>query len=336
VKLEIKRSEEIDQRDWDELIFDPMSNGEFVNSMQYLSYHPEGRFTDASVAIVDADTNTVKSVFPAASDRSRHSVVSHPGTTFAGMIYNLRNLSIEELENHIDLLISHYREQGFLKLEMRLPSIAYHNQPEAKLIFLLLQKKFQIKGSHLINAIKLEKIHNEEDLIKQYLIKRRNRIKKTLNLQTLKFEKWEKIEPSVWDHLSDHLIQKFGTGPTHSLDEINILCSKFPEQIVPYGVTEKETNQYGALGLIFKYKQVFHTQYLDTNFELSTPYPNFFLIHHLILTAVEEGYSVFSFGASTEKWGSVLNKGLFRYKDEFGGGSILLTRLVLDLESALS
>jgi len=62
------------------------------------------------------------------------------------------------------------------------------------------------------------------------------------------------------------------------------------------------------------------------NYELRNEYPNLYLIHNLIKMAINEGYRFFSFGASTENEGNILNEGLFNFKNQFGGGSILLPK----------
>ena len=81
---------------------------------------------------------------------------------------------------------------------------------------------------------------------------------------------------------------------------------------------------YGAFGLIYLFKNVFHTQYLDLNYDYSTHYPNLLLITELIWEARRLGYRWFSFGASTESGGQVMNEGLYEYKAAYGGGDILL------------
>ena len=48
------------------------------------------------------------------------------------------------------------------------------------------------------------------------------------------------------------------------------------------------------------------------------------MIKELIKTARELGYRYFSFGASTEDGGDILNYGLYEYKAEYGGGDIIL------------
>ena len=96
-----------------------------------------------------------------------------------------------------------------------------------------------------------------------------------------------------------------------------------PEYIVPYEARTKE-GEYAAFALVYQFKHVFHTQYLDVNYRFTGEYPNLYLVHNLLIEAVRQGCRMFSFGASTEDGGNYLNEGLFAYKAGYGGGSILL------------
>jgi len=98
---------------------------------------------------------------------------------------------------------------------------------------------------------------------------------------------------------------------------------------------ETREGEYGAFALVYCFKNVFHTQYLDLNYRFSKQMPNLMLISKLILKARELGYSYFSFGASTEDSGNILNYSLFRYKAEYGGGSILLPLYTKDLSESV-
>ena len=123
--------------------------------------------------------------------------------------------------------------------------------------------------------------------------------------------------------MNDNLESKFGYKTTHSYDEITWMQKNMPEHIVPYETRTKE-GEYAAFALVYKFKHVFHTQYLDVNYRFSGEYPNLYLVHNLMMEAAREGYRMFSFGASTENGGKDLNEGLFAYKSGYGGGSILL------------
>ncbi len=330
MKLGVVPAREVSTEEWDGLILDESSNGEFVNSRKYLSYHGS-RFTDVSVAVMDEQSLTVRSVFPAVL-RPEHpeEVVSHSGTTFAGLIYLTGSMSVDELDAHIELVESYYRSNGYTKLEMRLAPSVYHLQPREDFHYLLLKKGFRISGVHLVNVLNLKRLQDEAQVLLNYKSKRRNNIRRALEGGKLILRPENEITGDIWESVTENLDKKYHARPTHTLEEINRLLSFFPERISPYAARDT-SGRYAALGLVFRFKRVFHTQYLDHDHDLQELYPNLFLIHHLILAAMKEGYDYLSFGGSTEQWGEVLNTGLFKFKDEFGGGAVLMMRMEKDL-----
>jgi hypothetical protein len=327
MKLEVVSYKEVDQKKWDGLIYDESSNGEFINSREYLSYHPEGKFIDDSVAVIDSDSGFLRSLFPAASTlESRDILISHPGTTFAGIIFDTKQVFLEELTLHLELLLAYYKAKGFKSIEIRIPPAIYYNHPREDLFFLLWQKGFKLSGFHLVSGIYLKDIRNENDLLAAYMPRRRNQIRKLLKEENFIFRKVDRIDDYMWRSVTENLRERYKSKPTHTFEEISCLHSRFPEQIVPYVIFEKDTKEYAAFAVVYKFKKVIHTQYLDLNYKLSKKKPNLFLIHNLRLEALKENFNYFSLAQVTESWGSVLNKGLFEYKKQFGGGWVVFPK----------
>ena len=99
----ISELNDIDRKQVDEFILHTLSNGEFINTTNYLAYHPQDRFIDDSIVINDVHTKKIKTVFMAAArPNDKETIISHPGTTFAGPIFMI-NQSIRE----IDVLLQH-------------------------------------------------------------------------------------------------------------------------------------------------------------------------------------------------------------------------------------
>lgn len=320
--LQLNELDEKQKKRVDAFILNEGSNGEFINTVDFLSYHPNDRFVDDSIIIIHQKTGEIKSAVMAASHKENLStIVSHPGTTFAGPIFNTKR-GVDEIEELLHLILKYYGKD-YSKVAFKLQPTVYAGQPIEDVMYLLLKNGFQLKYSALANIIRLGHIKKEEDVFEMYQSRRRSQIRKLIKDDNYVFSKQDKIEEGIWHHINMNLTNRYEVSTTHSFDEITRLKEKFPKQIVPYTI-HKKNGEYAAFVLVFKFKNVFHTQYLDKNYSLKKDYSNVLLNHQLIQVAVEEGYSYFSFGASTENGGDMVNQGLYDFKKTFGGGRIIL------------
>lgn len=307
---------------WDAFILSEETNGEFINTQRYLSYHPDGRFQDVSCAIIDNGNKQIHCIFPAVLDRDDPSaVVSHQGTSFAGPIFHVSSKTPEILE-YIKLIDAHYKERGVRRLCSRCKPLPFwpKNSCREELNWALFHTGHTMRGAHLGNYIDLSET-TYASFLELCSGKRRNQIKKSLT-NCLTFREESQVSERSWIELTGNLQTKFNTFPTHSFREISELQSKFPDRIRSFYVYSNE--EYAALAVVYIYKNVFHTQYLDLNYSFASAYAHLFLIYNLVETALKEkNISGFSFGPSTEAWGSVLNEGLYSYKRQYGGCGVI-------------
>lgn len=305
----------------DEFILDDLSNGEFIGTLDYLSYHPSGRFIDDSIIVQEPNSGNIKSVVMAASIQDKNTIISHPGTTFSGPIFK-SNQGVDEINEVLNLLLEYY-ENKYSEIEFRIQPTSYSSQPLEDLTYLLNKKGYNFGYTALANVIHLTDIKKEEDILRLYGTSRRNQVRKLIRASNYDFQKKDNIDEKIWENINNNLESRYDTSPTHSFSDITNLQNKFPNHIIPY-TTYRNDGEYGASAVVFKFKNVFHTQYLDVNYHLRKDYPNVFLIHNLIKTAIAEGFTMFSFGSSTENGGEAINQGLYNFKKYFGGGRILL------------
>lgn len=306
----------------DEFVLSDQTNGEFINSIRYLSYHPEGRFLDDSILVLNQENQEVLGVMMAAQlPGNEHVIVSHPGTTFSGPVLN-HKAGIEQNFEVLQFMLDYY-ESRYQTVEIRLRPTIYDTQPMEYIPFYLLNRGYQCGMTALANVLRIGKMNDPDDQMKCYTAKRRNQIKKSIKEEKYIFTPEDGIREEYWANLNQNLQDKYGASSTHTWEEIVHLRDLCSDHIQAFSARRK-TGEYGAFALVYRFKNVFHTQYLDMNYTFSSEYPHLYLIHNLIQLARKEGYSVFSFGASTEDRGAYLNQGLYNYKDGYGGGSILL------------
>ena len=329
IKLESFKIDNFDEIE--SFILSNKSNGEFINSLNFLSYHPSDRFVDDSIVIVDESTNKLVCIFMAATTlKDPQTIISHPGTTFAGPIIS-KKANISQIENIISS-ISFYYLNKYNKIEIKLPPSFYNHQFIEEINYFLLKNGFIYSFNALSNVINLTSLERSDNyLLNLYDQKRRNQVRKTLKEELYIVEKKEIIDRALWANMDSKVFEKFNSNLTHSYEEILHLKNLYPSNIEFY-VCNRINDEYGALAVIFKFKNVFHTQYLDLNYNLSKEYPNLFLIHHLIDIAVNERFDYFSFGSSTENRGTILNNGLYNYKKGYGSGSSIMPIFVKNKE----
>lgn len=322
-KYELKQLKDLSEKQVvriDDFIMKGTTNGEFINTSYYLGYHPAGRFQDDSVVVLDQGSGEVRGVMMAAYD-GNGTVVSHPGTTFAGPVVD-RNAKIEVIEIIMEKMLGYY-ESRYSEVIIKKTPDYYTKQPFHLIDYILLQRGYTFGMSALANIINIDGIDSEDAILSLFHPKRRNQVKKVISEHNFIFSAEEEIREAVWSNMNENLHNKFDSKTTHTLAEIRELKGRYPEQIRTYYVDTPE-GDYSAFSLAFLFKNVFHTQYLDVNYEYARQYPNLLLIKELIKIARELGYRYFSFGASTEDGGKILNYGLYDYKAEYGGGDILL------------
>ena len=278
-------------------------NSTFLFNRNFMEYHSD-LFVDFSLLIFE--NGKIVGLLPANLD-DLGNVISHQGLSYGGFIFNneekLNNISkyiYSTLkffsENHIDTLIyksfpRFYNTTGSDEVEYNL--------------FLLKANLYRRDSALLINLQNKIKFQNRR--------KRSIKKAKKLNIEIIETncfsEFWNKI-------LIPNLKLKHRTVPVHSLDEIELLSSRFPENIKQYNALLD--NKIVAGTTIFETPTVAHAQYISASEEGRNNGGLDFLFDQLI----NDKYSnknYFDFGISNENQGKSLNHGLLDWKEGFGG-----------------
>ena len=121
---------------------------------------------------------------------------------------------------------------------------------------------------------------------------------------------------AFWKVLTDNLGGKYGVKPVHSLDEIHLLRSRFPENIVLYQAVRDGEVMGGVV--LYVCGKVVHAQYSSATPE-GKKLGAIDLIYESIMLHDYKDYPYFDFGRSTENPdGSGLNEPLVFQKEGFG------------------
>ena len=303
---------------WDAFVMQHAMNGTFLQTRRFLSYHPEGRFTDASLMFYNGQE--LCAVLPAAAQTvdGKRMLRSHPGSTFGGLIVGPEMLRAPKLVEMIADLDAYAKAQGFEACEVKLTSDLFSTLPTDALQYALYHAGYTDEVE--IAAYLPVAGQTHEALVADYSFNKRYDLKKCdkFGLQLRRIHTQEELK-AFYDLLCWNL-QKFDAKPVHTLEElIDFHDERLKDEVVFIGVYDAEERMVaGACLFWFAQAKTLHTQYLATAPDVKKYVPSTYLYDSVIRTALEMGAEKVSFGTSTHDRGRVLNTGLIQNKEGYG------------------
>ena len=290
---------------WDRFI-KHAKNATFLFQRDFMDYHSE-RFTDFSLLVFKEEL--LVGVLPANIENSQ--LHSHQGLSYGGLVLGEKATFEEVLHIFKSLLIFLETEEiALLRLKL-LPKI-YHQLPSDEmdyLLFLVKAKLFRRDITSCVltdNRLEIESSNRLRGIKKG--VKNNLLIKEEANFQPF----WAEV-------LQPNLKQIHDQKPVHSLEEINLLQDRFPENIKQFNVYKDNGIVAGAT--IFESQTVAHAQYISANGSGRKIGGLDFLFQYLLEHFSHKKY--FDFGISNEAQGMKVNKGLLHWKESFGGRPIV-------------
>ena len=280
-------------------------NGTFLFDRRYMDYHQD-RFEDYSLMFyLD---NKLYALLPA--NRKGDAFYSHQGLTYGGLVMN-EHCRTAQICKLFEQLNEYLKDAGFQKVIYSPVPYVYHSVPSEEDLY----------ASINICHAKLEcrKISSTIDL-RQSLRWHRDRrygVNKALSHEVVIGESTEWAD--FWNVLSENLWRKYGVRPVHSLQEIDLLRSRFPENIRLFTASIDERILGGTV--LYCTPKVIHTQYISASPEGKRLRVIDALFYYL-LNRCEWNSSYFDFGISNEPRDNTLNESLIYQKEGFGGRAI--------------
>ncbi len=286
---------------WDEFL-GKARNSTFLFSRNYLGYHKD-RFKDFSLMFFSKDK--LLAVLPSNIDKD--TLYSHQGLTYGGLISS-DELTTSNCLKLFEELNSFLKSQGIKKVVYKRVPWIYCKRPQEEDLYAL----FRVCGAKLLSREISTTISLENKL--KWSPNRKEGIKKAIK-QGVIVEKDNDFK-AFWDILEENLRGKYGTKPVHSLKEIELLASRFKDNISLYTAKDKEKTLAGVL--LYFTDKVVHTQYISASKEGKSLGAIDLIMDHLLNKELKPiGY--FDFGKSTEQSGLYLNENLIFQKEGFGG-----------------
>ncbi|MEN5201195.1 GNAT family N-acetyltransferase [Pseudomonas wadenswilerensis] len=299
----LKKYDSALKADWDQVVVNS-KNGTFLHTIDYFKYH-EARFEDASLIVYKK--NKPVAVFPA--NRTGQVVYSHAGLTYAGLIY-LNELHCKNVLDVFDLLIEHYRAEGAKELLYKCIPAVFSRYPAEEDLYALFRLGAKLVRRDVSSVIELAKIPKLSDSRKCVIRKaEKNDVSFVSN-----------VDAGDFHGLLSDVLMKFGAQPVHSRAELELLMSRFPQQLKIFGA--HGAGELLAATLVFDFGDTVHTQYMAASHNGRQVGALDFLLHQLISNEYKDR-RFFSFGISTEDAGRHLNEGLIAQKEGFGARAIV-------------
>ncbi|KMW57403.1 hypothetical protein AIOL_002366 [Candidatus Rhodobacter oscarellae] len=289
------------------------SNATFLHDRRFMDYH-RNRFEDHSM-LFEADGKLV-ALLPA--NLSGKTLNSHGGLTYGGLLV-APNTKASTVLDVIEALEHDMRTRGIEQLIYKPSPHIFHAQPAEADIYALVTSGAQLVRSDLGSAIPVPRRLPMSG-------GRKDGIRKARRAGISVSE--SKDLASFWDILTEVLDTRHGATATHSLDEIILLQSSFPDQIRLFAGFNGEQMLGGAL--IFDCGTAVHTQYM-ANSLAGRDLGALDLVIETLLSDVYADRDWFSFGISTTDRGRTVNHGLARQKEMFGARSIAFQQYEWDI-----
>lgn len=247
--IEIRRYTAEKADEWNQFV--AMSkNGTFLFYRGYMDYHAD-RFDDYSLMFYE--NGKLSALLPA--NRQNDVLYSHQGLTYGGLITTSENTTAKvcQLFAELNALL---RDDGIRHVIYKPVPSVYHQLPaEEDLYALFVTCHAQLLGRDVSSVIL------PANLIKwkrdRHYAANKARTNGILISQSNDFA-------SFWQILSNNLKQKFGASPVHSLYEIELLHSRFPENICLWVAYSKE-GELLAGTVLYLCGDVVRSQYISAS-----------------------------------------------------------------------
>ena len=273
-------------------------NSTFQHQRGYMDYHSDS-FTDCS--LIALHNGKPRALLPANVDGDKHFDVT---------------VMIEVM----DATVAWMKDNGLKRLVYKAVPHIYHRYPCEEDLYALFRHHASLIETNISTTI---------DLSCPLPLDRGNKsganAARKAGITVGPSEDWQQY----WHLLSSLLDERYDTRPVHTLDEILLLQSRFPDDIRLYTATLDGELLAGVV--MYLSAPVAHCQYIGASPRGKDSKALTLLFDYLIQESTRLGFRYFDFGISNEDHGRYLNEGLVRQKSRLGGRGIVYNTFEITL-----
>ncbi len=309
--FEIRRYTAADAEEWDRLVAES-KNGTFLFMRGYMDYHSD-RFSDCSLMAYENKDNGSKpqltAVLPA--NICGNELRSHGGLTYGGLVMS-RELTIEQCLDIFKAINVFLRDECHVNHVVYKPTPwIYHSIPSEEDLYAISNTcQAQITAREISSTIRLDN--------RLKFSKLRHRCANKARRNGVEAREADDIG-TFWHILDNNLTSRYGVHPVHSIKELQLLKSRFPDNIRLYMAYMGSEAIAGTL--VFECGSVIHTQYISASPKGKELGALDLLLDYLINNRYADAEYI-DFGKSTENRGHYLNTNLIHQKEGFGGRGV--------------
>lgn len=289
---------------WNEFV-SQAKNATFLFHRNFMEYH-SNRFQDFSLLVLDAK-NKLQAVLPA--NRVENKVFSHQGLTYGGLLFSSKIKTVAVF-SILDAILAYLKQEKVESLLIKeLPSL-YATVNSDEVNYYLYQKGGKVVRKDMNLAYPLAM----DTLLSKSKLKHYNKIDKS----QFKIREENNFE-DFWNLvLIPRLAEKHQAKPVHTLEEIEYLANKFPENIKQFNVYYEDAIVAGIT--TFETEMVVKSQYGATTNLGQNLRALDFLYFELFKKYKDLGKQFFDMGVVTDaSFSQNFNPGLLQQKEELGG-----------------
>ena len=304
------------REEWDTFVR-TSRNGTFLFERDYMDYHAS-RFCDCSLMIYRKES--LIGLLPANWIEGERTLYSHQGLTYGGLVMSEELTSIRILDIFTEIINWIKANMGATKWIYKPIPYIYSQCPSQEDLYTLFRHEAKLQTRAIASVI---------DMTHRIPLRkgRKSSIKQSLTKGVTVCGS-DDIR-NFWQILKQVLRDKHNATPVHSIEEMELLKSRFPENIRLYTVLSKKNEMLGGT-IVYEMKDLIHIQYIAA----SNQGKEIGAIDALFAWLIDERYShkrYIDFGTSVEQGGRVLNEGLIRQKEAFGARGIVYDSYVMEL-----
>lgn len=281
-------------------------NATFIFDRRYMDYHSD-RFTDHSLVARDGK-GRIAALLPACIDGGV--LHSHRGLTWGGWLLPPKNTAVADMMEIWDGMIPLLREEGIGRISYKAIPHIYHSAPAEEDIFSIYRAGGSLGRVLISNAIDLRHPVPMSGSTRLNVNKSRRS-----GAVFGPSDDWE----GFWRVLERLLSERYGTRPVHTLEEIRLLVSRFPDRIRLYTAEVEGCTEAGVV--MYENPTACHSQYTAGTL-LAKEMHLLYGLYAYIMESLAPRSLWLDLGSSNEADPQEVNPGLLHFKNCLGGRGI--------------